>query len=254
MGPSRLKRRRKIRRIRHYGRLKKLIRGVVLLVITVLSLYHFTRSSFFSVQQIEAHGIKHLQSEEVIRESGVAKGMNLFQVDTEKAQKRLLTDPLVDGAKVRKHLPNRVVITIQERTPVALLLAGDAFLVVDSKGYCLEKTSLIGKQRLPIITGCRHWSARPGSLASKEPALLKILEAIDSSRVDFFSEFNIADGNQIVAYSRDGTPVLLGTTEDLSQKLRQAVSIAKGLEAGEELDYIDVRTVQAPAVKYRNGT
>ncbi|MDH7576420.1 MAG: FtsQ-type POTRA domain-containing protein [Bacillota bacterium] len=219
----------------------------------VFALYCFSQSPFFALQYLEVEGLKRLSLAEVKRESGLTEGSNLFQIDCAQARKRLLAHPLIEQVEVKRRMPRTVLIKLREREPRACLLVGNQFLILDRKGYCIDKITSLGPYSLPIITGLEPASTALGQQVSRNRALAVVLSALDEDVQSFFSEVNLAVPEQIIAYSREGIPILLGIHENLPEKLRLAVSFMGSLESDEAVEYVDLRAVQAPAVKYREN-
>jgi len=223
---------------------------ILVCTVGVLGLYCFSQSSFFALKNIEVQGLKRLSSAEVTKKSGLSKGRNLFQIDLAQAKKRLLAHPLIERVEVKRHLPQTVLIKLQEREPRALFLIDHNFLVLDQKGFCVDKITSLEPYDLPIITGLTPSSTALGEQVSRNRSLVKVLTALDGDVQSFFSEVNLAVPDHIRGYSREGIPVLLGTPENLPEKFRLAVSFLGSLKNAEAVEYVDIRTVQAPAVKY----
>ena len=55
----------------------------------------------------------------------------------------------------------------------------------------------------------------------------------------------------MIAYTRDGIPMLLGDTHDLHSKLLIAQSLVANLNDPQAVAYMDLRSAQAAAVKYK---
>ncbi len=230
-----------------------LLKVILIAAFAVYAFYYFSQSSFFALKQIEVRGQKHLSPGEVSKESGLSDGMNIFQLNLDQAKKRLLTDPWIAGVELRRQLPNTVEIDVQERQPRALLLEGQRWLVLDQNGVCIDIPSSLLLYSLPIITGFVPRAADPGRQVSANPALLAVLAAMDPSVEDFFSEVDIANPDSLMAYTRDGIPVYLGDSHDLHSKLLTAQSLVVNLNDPGAVDYMDLRSFQAPAVKYKAG-
>ncbi len=233
-----------------FGRFIRSLKIVFVITLSILALYLFSQSPFFALQEIEGRGLQRISLSELTKESGLSKGQNLFQVDTDQVKRRLLKDPLIERAEVKRRFPRTIVIEIKERQPRALFLANDTFLVIDRKGYCLDKISSMRSYNLPIITGVRPSTTELGKKVSSSWDMVSILAALDPDVQNFFSEFNIAGKDQLIAYSREGIPILLGSSENLSQKLHVAVSFMESLNSAIPVEYVDIRAVNAPAVKY----
>lgn len=248
MSPS--KKRKKMRRNkRDWRRLARFLRVLLLIILSVLGVYYFSQSPFFALKKIEARGNMKVTKVEIVQKSGLSPGINYFELDTELVRKRLLSMPLIETVTVKKQLPDRVVIDIKEREPLALFCAQESLLVIDGKGYCLEKCTTSKSYDLPIITGLKPESLKPGERVSKSGHLELVLAVLDEDVQQLVSEINIAKADNLVAYTRRGIPVLLGTPEKLPEKLDLVVSYLDLLGGVEGIEYIDIRSIQAPAVK-----
>lgn len=229
-----------------------LLKVILIAVFVVYALYYFSQSSFFFLREIEVHGQKHLASAEIGRESGLSAGMNIFQINLDQAKKRLLTNPWIESVDLRRQLPHTVQIIVKERQPSALLydIAGQHWLVLDRNGICIEGVGSLHMYSLPIITGIKPDASDPGKQVSANPLLQPVLAALDPSVENFFSEIDISNGDNLIAYTRDVVPVLLGKCQDLHSKLAVAQSLMANLNNSGTVMYVDIRSAQAPAVKY----
>ncbi len=229
---------------------KKLAGAVLFLAFAAAALYLFGSSPFFALTAVEVRGVRRVSPAEVRSLAGVSEGTNIFAVDLELVRKRLLSHPLLAEARVRRVLPRTLLITVRERTPRALMWGRDSFLVLDARGFCLDKVLSPGSYRLPLVTGLRPEREELGARAISSPVALLVLESLAEDLQPYLSEVNVSDPYHIVAYTREGIPLLLGDTGELEQKLRLAVALREGLGGARRVAYIDVRAVSAPAVKY----
>lgn len=240
---------RKPRRASSKGFLRRL-RMILLAAFIIYACYYFSQSPFFSIQKIEVAGQKHLSATEIISGSGLHTGVNIFQVNLDQAEKRLLANPWIESVAIRRKLPQTIQIAVKERQPSAILLTDQRWLVLDRNGVCIDSVNSLRLYNLPIITGIKPDSTEPGKLASASPLLMPVLTALGLDVENFFSEVNIADGNNLVAYTRDSVPVLLGKCEGLHAKLVTAQSLMVNNSNSGTVMYVDLRSAQAPAVKY----
>ena len=107
--------------------------GVVSLVLVVLA------SPIFAVRDIEITGATY--TDPVLLESvgDSLRGASVFTADLDGAQRRLEGDPWVQRARLSWYLPDRVVIEIDERTPVAWFVGIDnRARVLDAEGRVLD--------------------------------------------------------------------------------------------------------------------
>ncbi len=89
------------------------------------------------------------------------KPTNLFQVNRQEYEKRLLQSPLIKDAHVTKSLPNKLIVDYTLRRPIALL---DDFenTALDSEGYLFPYSPFFPTQKLPHVylglSSFQNWS------------------------------------------------------------------------------------------------
>lgn len=109
-------------------------------------------SPAFATETIELEGHVRLTREQILAIAGLSIGQNIFEVAPEEAERRLLAEPWIAEAHVRRRLPGRYEIEVRERRPVALLSLGEVFLVADD-GAVFKKVEEDDPIDLPVITG-----------------------------------------------------------------------------------------------------
>lgn len=107
--------------------------GVVSLVLVVLA------SPIFAVRDIEVSGATYTDPVLLQSVSDSLRGASVFTADLDGAQRRLEGDPWVQRARLKWYLPDRVVMEIDERTPVAWFVGVDnRARVLDAEGRVLD--------------------------------------------------------------------------------------------------------------------
>lgn len=128
-----------------------------------------TSSSAFSVRRVEVYGARALSEDQVRSSSGVRVGQPLVTVDPEAVRRRLQSVPQVEDARVEVVWPDRVVLRVTERRPVAALRVGaQAYVPLDPKGVALARWADPGG--LVVISGLHLPWTRPGEAVPSEPA------------------------------------------------------------------------------------
>lgn len=113
---------------------------------------HVRTSPAFATREIEVRGAERLDEEEVADIAGLAVGRNVFDIAPEEARRRLLEEPWIAEAEVRRRLPGRWSITIVERRAAAILMLDRAWLVSDD-GAVFRPVGDGDPVDLPVITG-----------------------------------------------------------------------------------------------------
>src|SRR2546427_540953 len=74
-----------------------------------------TMSPIFRLKNVRVTGTSHLSAGQVIEAAGLAKGANVFWLDTGEVQRRVESLNWVESAQVSKTLPGTIAIAIHER-------------------------------------------------------------------------------------------------------------------------------------------
>jgi len=123
----------------------------------------FFANSDYSLKTIEVTSDGNLSRETIVRTADISEGKNIFSIDLPKVQEKLGALPQVEESRVQRILPGKIIISIQERRPVAWVVPPDtntgsfnfedAYLV-DRRGILLKPKSLAPEYLgLPLIIG-----------------------------------------------------------------------------------------------------
>src|SRR5437867_8802006 len=116
----------------------------------------------FAITQIIVEDDGALTPQQVAAFAGVAVGQNLLSVDLNRVRRNLEMLPLVRRVEVKRMLPEKLFIHVDERIAVARLRGpGDAELLIDRSGFVMKpirltdgtvvKPQSVGP--LPLLTG-----------------------------------------------------------------------------------------------------
>ncbi|QSR84499.1 cell division protein FtsQ/DivIB [Methylacidimicrobium sp. B4] len=86
---------------------------------TRLALPFLSTDSRFALQEVVLEGTERLPRKEILAASGLRLGQNLLSISLPEVYKAVSSLPYVQRASVRRELPNRIEITIEERVPLA---------------------------------------------------------------------------------------------------------------------------------------
>jgi len=107
----------------------------------------------FGVKVVTISGIARLGPREVLDLAGVSPNSSVPFFDVDAARARLLKAPLVVSASVRKLYPNRLVIVVTERAPVALWQRDGEVSIVSADGAALDQLRDARLDNLPFVVG-----------------------------------------------------------------------------------------------------
>lgn len=127
--------------------------GLALLSGAGWSVYRFvTTTPYFQLRTLELAGLSRLKEPELRAWAGLDGPTQLLTLDLDGLHERLEQHPWVADARVERFLPDRLVVRIVERKPVALVLLGSLHLV-DQHGFVFHPSTGQGEERLPVVTG-----------------------------------------------------------------------------------------------------
>ena len=113
----------------------------------------FSENPTFEIQRLEISCDGKLSEEHIREYTGLAEGMNLFEVSFGEIQDALERVPAVESVLIERSLPHTLIMKVKERVPVARITGRQAQrfpFVVDRYGYVLPPKS---SSSLPLIKG-----------------------------------------------------------------------------------------------------
>ncbi len=114
------------------------------------------RHPYFAIREVAVRHRGHLEPEALRVLAGVEVGTNVWEVDPEVAETRLLTNGWIRSAHVRRVLPDRVVLQVREQRPVAILAVADespGLYFLAANGRIFAPVSAGDERDLPFVTG-----------------------------------------------------------------------------------------------------
>lgn len=131
-----------------------------ILVAVCVGMYYFLSSSFFDIQKIKVHNNAYYTAEQVVDMSGLKTGKNIFKTSMRTAKQKLLKDPYISNVTIKRYLPGKVMLELEERREFAAVPYGSSYAILDENGLVLRKTNV--EPALPLIVGMTAKTVRAG--------------------------------------------------------------------------------------------
>lgn len=241
-----MERRKPRKRYKYVGR-RFSIRYILVFLMLILTVFFFLNSPYYNISFVAVNGNSTLSKPRVRALSGITRGTNIFRVNTNTVEEKLLLNPYVASVEVKRDLPDTVVLSIAEHEPVAVLPYNGGFMEVSEGGGCLVNGAEMTNLNLPVVSGLGiKKGVPPGSAVENNrlPVALKILEL--GNQKGIIAEVDVHDLSNIYFFTFSKTKVLLGNQEQLKEKLGLALDIASKVPKSQ---YIDVRFPKSPVYK-----
>jgi cell division septal protein FtsQ len=231
--------------------------------------------TFFRVTRIEVSGCTAVAREKVIEASGIVlRHSNLLTVDIAAGRENIAKIPWVARAEIKREWPGKILISIEENAPVALLHGGgsegSSLRYLDDAGTAFSEASLDGDIDFPVITG---WAALTDR-EIKDRAMAEILTFLRKLRnndphlpAQSLSEVHVTPSGGMVVYLVEYPfPIFFGNgnSEKNYSRLIQVLRVLYKKPNGKELlsriayiqmDYLNdkVLVVERTAGQKSNG-
>ena len=201
------------------------------------------------VGEVLIQGNAIVDTEEIRSRAGVVTGSALFDLDLRTVERNVLGNRIIRSVAVNREVPDRIVITVEERSPVAALAVG-RLIYIDETGYLLPPLRSPTVVDLPLLTGeIGQTDLTPGT-SLKSTAVTEMLGIVMMARAASedlarnISEVHRTGEGEVVLYTAEfGVPVIFGKGETAAKLIKLDgfwKSIVQSV-GGQRLQYVDLR-------------
>jgi cell division protein FtsQ len=182
------------------------------------SAHHYALTSpRFAIRTVDLVGAKRTSLEQLKTESGVAVGLNIFALDTDVAERKLLENPWIAEVKITRRLPSTLRVELTEREASAVVALGERLYLVTPEGVPFKEISAGDPFDMPLISGTSPENLQRDRKREIERIqvgleVLHQFERLPLSRVYPAEEVHLADaGDVTLTCGKDGVTLELGT-------------------------------------------
>lgn len=242
-----LKRKRKIIMIKRMG-------FILLLLLIVLVTLGFTLPEF-NLAEISVKGNNIISQETILTSATIEPEVNIFKVNTSKIEKILLKNSYIESVEVKRKLPNKILISIKEKTIAYSVQGSDGAYTIDKNGRVLGIMETVSIPHVLPLEGVPIDNLEVGELIQgKDGGNLSGAQVI----YDFLNEkggfeqypsikleiTNFVDYKLYI----DKMYIKLGASDNMNEKLSKAFSILNTPQFLGMTGYIDVSFKGNPVV------
>ncbi|WP_302486862.1 cell division protein FtsQ/DivIB [uncultured Megamonas sp.] len=194
---------------------KNLKRGLIGLF-AILAIIFIINSPIFKIGYVKVIGNTYLPREDVLKIARIREPLNIFSVQTDVIQNYLQSDLRIDTAKVWRDFPNCLNIEIVERTPLAVVSCNYGYVDLDKNSMIIDTYKDPKKIQKPVIIGVFLEDVYTGDKVENE-AINKVLDYLGYLKPELLQQImqiNIANVDNIEAYTMNGTKIILGKVEN----------------------------------------
>lgn len=132
-------------------KIKRIIKWTTIFLLIIGGIVFALVSPIFNISDIEVNNNNQIATETIVSLSQLQVGQNLFRFNKNKVEKEIKTNPYVESVNIKRKLPNKIEITIEERNRNYNVEFLNGYAYINNQGYILE----ISEQKLdlPVIQG-----------------------------------------------------------------------------------------------------
>ena len=231
---------------------KLLYTASALAIIAVLYVVLVFFSPLLATQKITVRGASLLETTQVEQKLEPLRGVPLTRIDEKKVRELLGQDNVIRSVQVESRPPHELVVTLKERTAVAVVKQGDTYHTVDSDGVSLLESATQPDTSVPLV----RFSGDDPQTSAEFRTISTALSAMPSELLAQVKEAGATSTSSITLTLRDNTTVQWGTAEESELKakvllsLRQAIAKRAQEETSSEAQTqkVTVYDVSAPRV------
>jgi cell division protein FtsQ len=209
--------------------------GLLLAIAALSSLMIYSFSvlisrPYFEIKEISVRGLKELTEKDVLASAEIKPAQNLLAINIDAVIRRVTANQWVKNVYIGRELPNKLVLEVQERSPLVLVKQGSDFYLMDGEGFVFKKLGKSDQVDLPVLTG---FNVQDKTKTPLFLSMLDLLKTISSSShyayLGTISEIHIDDVFGLSLISGTGFYLKLGIG-GFESKLKKLTLVLADLE------------------------
>ncbi len=227
-------------------KIKKIIKWMSLLFLIISGIIFALVSPIFSINDIQVFNNNQITTETIVSLSQLQVGQNIFKFNKNKVEKEIKANSYVENVNVKRKIPNKIEITIEERKKNYNVEFLNGYAYINNQGYILE----ISEQKLdlPTIQGISTEAEQivEGNRLNTEDleklgSVIQIMNICKNYELDNkISSIDITNRNNYILYMEgEKKTIELGDDSNLSTKMLYIPTILKENEGKEGTIYVN---------------
>ena len=231
---------------------KLLYTAIALALVAVLYVVLVFFSPLLATQKITVRGASLLETTQVEQKLEPLRGVPLTRIDEKRVRELIGQDNVLRSVQVESRPPHELVVTLKERTAIAIVKEGETYHTVDTDGVSLMESSSEPSTSVPLV----RLNGDDPQHSDEFRTISTALSAMPAELLAQVKEASATSTSSITLTLRDNTTVQWGTAQESELKakvllsLRQAVAQRAQEEAssGAQAQKVTVYDVSAPRV------
>ena len=233
---------------------RRLIKGILFLIVTCGLVALLVYSPIFTLQKLNVKGAVYLSEDEIAYIARVQKGQPLFNLETAEVTENLLKDLRIESATVKRNLPYSLDINIVERVPVATVASEYGYVDLDRQGKVIAAYRNLRHVPIPLITGVTVHDLYIGDDVRDDNIrkVLSLLQELSPEALNQRSEVNAANPESLVAYTAKAVQIRLGNLDRLEEEVKLTEDFLQDQQTSPyAVEYVDF-SYEVPVIRLKD--
>lgn len=208
------------------------------------------------LSKVSVEGAHYLEEGEIVKAAGLPMGESMFKLDLERTVEGVRSLHWAERVFIERRLPSSIMISVRERTPVALVDHGGLY-GLDREGRVLPPSTALLGEDLPLISGVAFTPDAVGTTLlaeSLKPALdfLGFLGQEDGTLLQSVSEVSLTEPGSLRVTFIDGIEASFEPPVSVTELKRMALIQSDLSQKGKRAGTLDFRYKDMVLVRTRN--
>ena len=121
--------------------IKRISYGILLVLITLWFYTYNEKNNLFELKNIDISGNDYIDREEIMDSIILNTEVSLFSLNIQKIKNNLEKNPFIKTVYIGREIPDKLIIKIIERTPIALIIQEENIFFIDYDNFSLPVNS-----------------------------------------------------------------------------------------------------------------
>lgn len=203
---------------------KKAVRFLSKLIIGLIVLFLLKEGEvFFRISEIEVIGADELHTGEILAAAEIEEGISIFLLSEQGIAENIVKElPQAKNVTIKRSLPDKIVISLDEREKVGYVMTADGFWAIDKNAVPFAHTGKATAKH-PLISGVDGSLVIPGdplACSTREEALKSFFSAWPGETRLEVDKIDLSESYNLVAHTTNELEIWFGEGGDMEYKLK----------------------------------
>ena len=175
---------------------KNYLLRILIVMGLIAALFAVMHLDYFTVTKVTVTGNDLLSKEEILKGTEIKKGENIFDIHFFMEKGKIKENLYVQDVKLSRKLPDKIIVTVTERSGLAQIKGGEKFTVVDNSGRVIDVSK--EQKEIPLLFGFEPIDSQRGNKIKLRDdkgfdKALALIASLDENDM-FLKSIEITDG------------------------------------------------------------